>query len=376
LPIGAAFTLWDCWLAFTGPCPLCGGRRPELSLFSRSVGPQEIRDASLGAFFTDRAERRRLLLIALKDIGRVFIVAVVLDTIYELIVFKWFYPVQVVIVAVVCAVVPYVLVRGPITRLARLSVLWQWSTAAPGVVVPTHAYCFDERLRPVEPMRQDQYPWSVQEVLAGRMYFIASLEDSPVDAAVDRETCLRFGIKAGRAIPLVVGGEPPIGALGLNALRAERHWPDTLIKRLQLVAQITNALNRKRTDLALVESEELARATFEQAAVGIAHASTDDRFLRVNDRLCDIAGYPREELLQATRQDFRHPDDMQADLGSALRPGCPARRWRRSSITAGRATCRSRTWTSRPRSLPMSAASRPIGPAPVTSTVSGSQNAR
>ena len=37
---------------------------------------------------------------------------------------------------------------------------------------------------------------------------------------------------------------------------------------------------------------------------------------------------------------------------------------------------RSRTWTSSPRCLPTSAASRPIGPAPVTSTVCGSQKAR
>ena len=57
---------------------------------------------------------------AVKDIGRVFIVAIVLDTVYQLIVFHWVYPGQVLTVAVVCAIVPYVLVRGPITRIARL----------------------------------------------------------------------------------------------------------------------------------------------------------------------------------------------------------------------------------------------------------------
>ena len=76
--------------------------------------------ARLGAFFTNPAERRRLFRSALKDIGRVFIVAVVLDTTYQLWVFRWVYPLEILIVALSCAIVPYVLVRGPILRTGRL----------------------------------------------------------------------------------------------------------------------------------------------------------------------------------------------------------------------------------------------------------------
>jgi hypothetical protein len=81
---------------------------------------REGRPAFLGAFITDPIERRRLFRMALKDIGRIFIVAIVLDTAYQLMVFRRVYPGEVLAVAVVCAIVPYVLVRGPITRLARL----------------------------------------------------------------------------------------------------------------------------------------------------------------------------------------------------------------------------------------------------------------
>jgi len=81
---------------------------------------REGRPALLGAFFTNPTERRRLFRSAMKDIGRVFIVAVVLDTTYQLLVLRSFHAVQLLIVAVVCAIVPYILVRGPITRLARL----------------------------------------------------------------------------------------------------------------------------------------------------------------------------------------------------------------------------------------------------------------
>jgi len=92
-------------------------------------------------------------------------------------------------------------------------------------------------------------------------------------------------------------------------------WPDVLARRLQLAAQLfTNALAKRRADQALQESEELNRATFDQAAVGIAHVGTDGRWLRVNDRLCAILGYPREELLPLTFQDIAHPEDLETYL--------------------------------------------------------------
>ena len=75
--------------------------------------------AVLGAFLTNPTERRRLFRSAVKDVGRIFVVAIVLDTTYQLWVLRSFHVGQLLIVAIVCAVVPYVLVRGPITRLAR-----------------------------------------------------------------------------------------------------------------------------------------------------------------------------------------------------------------------------------------------------------------
>jgi hypothetical protein len=81
---------------------------------------REGRPAFLGAFITDPVERRRLFRIALRDVGRVFLMAIVLDTTYQVMVYRWVYPGQLLTVAIVCAVVPYVLVRGPITRTVRL----------------------------------------------------------------------------------------------------------------------------------------------------------------------------------------------------------------------------------------------------------------
>jgi PAS domain S-box-containing protein len=62
-------------------------------------------------------------------------------------------------------------------------------------------------------------------------------------------------------------------------------------------------------------AEETLRATFDLAAVGIAHVGLGGRFLRVNDKLCDILGLKRQELLRLRFQDLTHPDDLDADLG-------------------------------------------------------------
>jgi PAS domain S-box-containing protein len=76
---------------------------------------------------------------------------------------------------------------------------------------------------------------------------------------------------------------------------------------------------RVQAEKELKEREERFRATFEQAAVGIAHTALDGTWLQVNQRLCDIVGYTREELLQKMLQDLTYPDDLAIDLELASR---------------------------------------------------------
>jgi PAS domain S-box-containing protein len=83
-------------------------------------------------------------------------------------------------------------------------------------------------------------------------------------------------------------------------------------------------LQRSATfEQALYENEELYRATFEQAAVGICHVALDGHFLRVNQKFCDLLGYSREELLKLTFMSLTYPEDIPRDVGNAnaLREG-------------------------------------------------------
>jgi hypothetical protein len=80
----------------------------------------EGKPAFLWAFLKSRTERQRLFRSGLKDFGRIFIVAIVLDTTYQILVLRSFYPGELLVVAVVCAIVPYFLVRGPVMRIAHM----------------------------------------------------------------------------------------------------------------------------------------------------------------------------------------------------------------------------------------------------------------
>jgi hypothetical protein len=68
---------------------------------------------------TDRAQRVDLLREGWRAIGRVFFLAVIMDVIYQWIVQRWIYPGEMVLVALLLAVVPYLLIRGPLNRIAR-----------------------------------------------------------------------------------------------------------------------------------------------------------------------------------------------------------------------------------------------------------------
>jgi hypothetical protein len=71
------------------------------------------------AIFTDPQERRASLKDGWKSVGKIFILAVVLDVVYQIIVQRWVYPGEAILVAFILAIVPYLLVRGPVNRIVR-----------------------------------------------------------------------------------------------------------------------------------------------------------------------------------------------------------------------------------------------------------------
>src|SRR5882672_6287389 len=82
----------------------------------------------------------------------------------------------------------------------------------------------------------------------------------------------------------------------------------------------TQSLRESQKNIeALRDSEARFRGIFENAAVGIARVAPDGRWLEVNQRLCDIVGYSREELMTKTFGDITHPGDLEQDLRAMRR---------------------------------------------------------
>lgn len=85
----------------------------------------------------------------------------------------------------------------------------------------------------------------------------------------------------------------------------------------QWIGVCTDITERQIIDAQLLEhlreSEMRFSVLFDQAAVGIAYVALDGRWLRVNQKLCAIVGYTREELLNLTVQDITFQDDLEMD---------------------------------------------------------------
>ena len=76
------------------------------------------RPAYLWTAITDETQRAALMREGWAAVGRVFFLAIVMDVIYQFIVQRWIYPGELLITAILLAVVPYALIRGPINRIA------------------------------------------------------------------------------------------------------------------------------------------------------------------------------------------------------------------------------------------------------------------
>jgi hypothetical protein len=93
-----------------------------------------LRDARSGraaygwAILTKTADRNDLLKEGWRELTRVFLIAVIIDLIYELIVFHEIHPVQSLIVAAVLALLPYPLFRGLVNRIVR-----RWRQSRDGI---------------------------------------------------------------------------------------------------------------------------------------------------------------------------------------------------------------------------------------------------
>jgi signal transduction histidine kinase len=131
-----------------------------------------------------------------------------------------------------------------------------------------------------------ELPWYTEQIRRGRLLRFERLpDDLPAEAGKERAYCAQSGMKSNLAIPVNVGGMA-LGGIGFASFRTYRSWPDELVQRLRLVADVfANALARKRREEQMHQlRDQLARVgrvtMMGELAAAIAH--------EINQPLCAI----------------------------------------------------------------------------------------
>ena len=184
-----------------------------------------------------------------------------------------------------------------------------------------------------ESLSKEQMPWYLEQLIRGSPVVMNRIEDLPPEAEKERRLCLAKGMKSLLSIPMGSGGKT-LGSCALVSTRAERVWPEELVKRFRLVSEVFgNVLERKRAEVEafharreLLRLERLSRMGELTASLAhelnqpltsiLSNARAALRFIQ-SDRL-EIGEL--KEILQDIASDDKRAGDIIRSLRSMLKP--------------------------------------------------------
>ena len=191
--------------------------------------------------------------------------------------------------------------------------LWQVCDGQPGVLL-THFHQPPEFPQPPERMNaMVLIPWTTQKVLAGETVTLSKMTDLPPEAERDRESARVFGAKSDVLVPLSIGEGPVFGMVTFVVMREERTWSEMVVTVFKLIAQVfANALARKRTEGALVESESKLSMATNAAGTGLWSMELGTGLVWVTPTTRDLFCFaPDEDLTYESFLKVIHPEDRE-----------------------------------------------------------------
>ena len=187
----------------------------------------------------------------------------------------------------------------------------------------THA-AYSEHATPVPvgtELPRSIHPWAYDRLTKqGKVISFSKLDDLPDEAHVDKQTWIDWGTRSDLIIPILTR-ESIVHVIAINAVQKERVWPEVFIPRLQLLGEImVNALERRKAEQALRESEEQLNLAASSAEAGLWVIYTDTSRLWATDKTREIFQFsPDEDLSFGRFLETVHPDDRESAKATLAR---------------------------------------------------------
>ena len=155
------------------------------------------------------------------------------------------------------------------------------------------------------------FPYVYQRLVGQRQIFsMNNLDELPPEAIIDRQSCLRQGVKSALCIPLVIDGHVH-WVIAAQSLAFERSWSETFIARLRLLGEIfVGALARREGIRALQLNQDRLDLAAASADAGLWELDLTSDIFWLTDKARELFDFPREEVITLRKFLLKiHPQD-------------------------------------------------------------------
>ncbi len=162
-------------------------------------------------------------------------------------------------------------------------------------------------------------PWLAAQLETLSAVRLADVADLPDVATAERMRLQYHGTRSMVGVPLIVGSTL-VGYLGIETVHQGRPWSEDMVALLRIVGEIfVNALQRDRTHVALIESEQRYKLAARGANDGLWDWDLQSNRIYYSERWKSMLGYAEAEVSDAPNEWLQrvHPDDiarLQLDL--------------------------------------------------------------
>ena len=167
------------------------------------------------------------------------------------------------------------------------------------------------------------FPWLMERLQQGLPVVFTSHDELPPQAINERRLFERQGILSGVYVPMLLK-KRFAGMVGCSAISRKMQWNEETLTLLRLTGEIfVSAMERRRTYLALSESERRHRLLFERNLAGVYRNTVAGAILEANDAIAGMLGYAsREEFLRLRAVDlYFDPTERDAFVERVRREG-------------------------------------------------------